>query len=61
MKHSVWGTLPNDSWRRPERGAVTVPCPTKEQKAAEDAQVRLLEAALASAGSAHQASQIATY
>lgn len=31
---------------RAERGAVTVPCPTKEQKAAEDAQVRLLEAAL---------------
>ena len=31
---------------REQRGAVTVPRPTKEQKAAEDAQVRLLEAAL---------------
>lgn len=31
---------------RAERGAVTVPNPSPEQKAAEDAQVRLLEAAL---------------
>lgn len=39
---------------RERKGAVTVPKPSPEQKAREDEQVRLLEAALSSKGNAQE-------